>query len=168
VQSTPAHLGEEGAGQEAPVLEADLENLVVIDLGHQQQVVQRLAQRGLHGGRLDEVAVLAQEGGQEEREVLHKLLLRVRALVVCRPHVRAWRQHLHQHRHCLAEQLRQRALHLGLLQARNLRQALQRHVVEGRHVQKLRGGRRVSRWRSPQAPAPTLRTSSGTMLYSRM
>mmetsp|Transcript_27650 Transcript_27650/g.70460 ORF Transcript_27650/g.70460 Transcript_27650/m.70460 type:complete len:1163 (-) Transcript_27650:210-3698(-) len=81
--------------EEVPVLEADFEDLLVLDLGDlDEQVHRRLQQRRVgRRGALGDREVLPEKAGEEEAEVLYERLVRVRAHRVRVRHVGVGQHH---------------------------------------------------------------------------
>ena len=71
------------ADELCPVLEADLEDLSLLDLGDLDEVEVCVEEELLVLLVLDQLEVLAEEVGEEQREVEHELLVLVLRLVVC-------------------------------------------------------------------------------------
>ena len=72
----------EFADELCPVLETDLEHLTLLDLGDLDEVQVRVEEELLVLVVLDQLEVLAQKVGEEQREVEHELLVLVLRLVV--------------------------------------------------------------------------------------
>lgn len=122
-------------GQGVPVLEADLEYLHVLHLGDHNEIREGL----LEPGRLllHEAAVLLQEDAQEHGQVLNKVLLVVRAVLVDVAHVHLRIDDLVNLLHRLREQLHERLAVVGHNKAGDFRQALERHIAKHGHGEEL-------------------------------